>query len=87
MARTAKINIFGLLIVFLGLVVGVIYYFGLIKPEPPMAPKKYTDLLEFGTIKFNFSVLENESFENLETFGSIPVKPGVTGRDDIFSPF
>lgn len=87
MARSAKINMFGLLIVLLGLIVGVIYYFGLIKPESPITPKTYADLLEFRTVRFNFSVLENESFENLETFGDIPVRPGVTGREDIFAPF
>ncbi len=87
MARSAKINIFGILIVFLGLIAGIIYYFGLIKPEPPAAPKTYTDLLKFRTVKFNFSALGNESFENLKTFGNIPVRPGVTGREDIFVSF
>jgi len=87
MARSIKINIFGLLIVFLGLIVGIIYYFGLIKPEPSIAPKMYTDLLEFRTVRFDFSVLENKSFKNLEIFGRIPIDPGVTGRENIFAPF
>ena len=87
MARSAKINLFGLLIVFLGFVAGLIYYTGLIAPEVPVAPKTYPDLLRFRTMSLNFSVLDETSFENLETFGEIPVKPGVTGRANIFDPF
>ncbi len=87
MARTAKINIFGLLIVFLGLAAGLIYYMGLIEPEVPAATAAYPDLLQFRTMSLNFSVLDKTSFENLETFGEIPVNPGATGRDNIFDPF
>ena len=87
MARSAKINIFGLLIVFLGLAAGLIYYIGLAKPEVPMSAKTYPDLLRFRTMSLNFSVLDDASFENLETFGEIPVDPGATGRNNIFEPF
>jgi hypothetical protein len=87
MARAMKINIFGLLIVFLGLAAGLIYYTGLIAPEVPMAPATYPDLLQFKTMRLNFSVLDETSFDNLETFGEIPVEPGATGRDNIFAPF
>jgi hypothetical protein len=87
MARAMKINIFGLLIVVLGLAAGLIYYSGLIKPSVPAAPRTYPDLLQFRTMSFNFSVLDRESFDNLETFGDIPVRPGVTGKEDIFAPF
>jgi len=87
MARTARINIIGLLIVVLGVVAGLIYYTGLIKPEVPVSPNAYPDLLRFRTMSLNFSVLDNASFENLETFGNIPVNPGVTGRNDIFEAF
>ncbi len=87
MARSVKINIFGLLIVFLGLVAGLIYYMGLITPEVPAALVSYPDLLRFRTMSLNFSVLDKASFENLETFGEIPVNPGATGRDNIFDSF
>jgi hypothetical protein len=87
MARSAKINIFGLLIVFLGVAAGLIYYMGLIDPEVPAASVTYPDLLRFRTMSLNFSVLDETSFENLETFGEIPVNPGATGRDNIFDPF
>jgi hypothetical protein len=87
MARSKRINIFGLLIIVLGVAASLIYYTGLTAPSVPETPRIYPDLLEFNTMSLDFSVLERESFENLRTFGDIPVRPGATGRENIFAPY
>ena len=71
----------------LGLTAGFIYYSGLDKPIIPAPQKTYPDLLRLRNISLNFSILERKSFDNLKTFGEIPVIPGVTGRENIFAPF
>lgn len=86
MAARSTIGIFGLLVIILGLAAGIIYYTSLVKPPVPQPPRSYSDLLEFQNMSFDFSVMDRESFENLQVFGAIPVLPGVTGREDLFAP-
>lgn len=87
MARQKTSNIMGILIIIIGLLAGYIYYTNLIKPTVPSAPREYTDLLKLRQVSFDFSVVEREAFKNLKIFGESPVKPGVTGRKNIFAPF
>lgn len=87
MARQKSSNVFGLLIIILGIIAGYIFYTNLIKPAIPVAPRAYEDLLRFRNVSFDFSVIDRAAFENLSVFGELPVRPGSTGRQDIFAPF
>jgi len=53
--------------------------------EQPASTKD--DLNSFKDISLSFSVLDDSRFKSLRVFGELPVKPGVTGKRDLFSPF
>ena len=87
MARQRSSNIFGLLILVVGIVAGYIFYSNLLKPAVPTAPRSYDDLLRYRDLVLDFTVIDRGEFENLKVFGQLPVEPGATGRQDIFAPF
>ncbi|MEK7138756.1 MAG: hypothetical protein AAB799_01095 [Patescibacteria group bacterium] len=80
-----------LLILVVAFAVGYLYYSQSpqLAPIPAGQPATLTkdDLSSFKDISLNFSVLEDARFKSLRTFGESPVKPGVTGKRDLFSPF
>jgi hypothetical protein len=79
-------------IVLLGVVGGYMYYSSIIKPAKitlsvPEIPKE-DSLNKFKDTKsFDFSVLNDPVFKSLKILGDVPVKPGTTGRTDLFAPF
>jgi len=80
-----------LLMLVAAFAVGYLYYSQSIQPAqlpinpPPLTAKD--DLTMFKNLTIDFSILDNKSFKSLKTFGESPVKPGVTGKRDIFAPF
>ncbi|MDP3731111.1 MAG: hypothetical protein Q8R34_01300 [bacterium] len=42
---------------------------------------------ELASVNLDLSVLDDILFKQLKVFGTIPVNPGQTGRDDPFAPF
>ena len=74
-------------IIFMGFAVGYLYYsqtsetlvdVGVIEIDP--------SLEYFNNAKLNFSILDDERYKALESYGEVPVEPGVTGRKNIFAP-
>ena len=51
----------------------------------PIAAKD--DLAMFENLTIDFSILDDTRFRSLRVFGESPVRPGVTGKRDIFAPF
>lgn len=80
-----------LLILVVALAVGYLYYSQSIQPaqlpisSSPISTKD--DLLIFKDISIDFSILDNTKFKSLRVFGESPVRPGVTGKRDLFGPF
>ncbi len=87
MARKRSSNALSILIILLGLLVGFIYYNGLESSVVPAAPREYPELLRFNSINLDFSVIDRLAFDNLKIFGDLPVRPGATGRNNLFTPF
>lgn len=79
-------------IVLMGIIGGYMYYSQIIKPakvpvELPNIPRE-DNLSKFKDFKtLDFSIFNNEKFRLLKTLGDVPVKPGTTGRTDLFAPF
>lgn len=80
-----------LLILVVAFAMGYLYYSQSIQPaQLPIGPPPLTakdDLLMFKDLTIDFSVLDDSRFKSLRVFGESPVKPGVTGKKDIFAPF
>ena len=80
-----------LLILVVAFAIGYLYYSQSIQPaQSPIDPAPVSakdDLTMFKTITIDFSVLSDSRFKSLKVFGESPVKPGVTGKRDIFAPF
>lgn len=80
-----------MLILVAAFALGYLYYSQSIRPAqlpiepPPMGARD--DLNVFKDFSIDFSTLEDSKFKSLKTFGESPVKPGVTGKRDIFAPF
>lgn len=80
-----------LLILVVAFAMGYLYYSQSIQPAqlpvnpPPIFAKD--DLLMFGDIAIEFSILDNTKFKSLRVFGESPVRPGITGKRDLFAPF
>lgn len=79
------------LILVAAFAVGYLYYSQSIQPTQlpiePLSTSAKDDLDAFKDIAINFSALDNPVFKSLKTFGELPVKPGVTGKTNPFSPF
>lgn len=79
------------LILVVAFAIGYLYYSQSIQPtQLPTSPLSITakdDLETFRDLTINFSVLDDSRFKSLRVFGESPVRPGVTGRKDIFAPF
>lgn len=79
------------LILVIAFAVGYLYYSQSIKPaQLPINPLPLTgkdDLVSFENLSINFDILDDKNFKSLKIFGESPVKPGVTGKKDIFAPF
>lgn len=80
-----------LLILVVAFAIGYLYYSQSIQTaEIPINPSPVTerdDLSMFKDLTIDFSVLDDSKFKSLRVFGESPVKPGVTGKRDIFAPF
>ena len=80
-----------LLILVLAFAIGYLYYSQSIQPNQlPIAPPPISaenDLAKFKDLTINFSILDDVKFKSLRVFGESPVKPGATGKRDIFGPF
>ncbi len=80
-----------LLILVVAFATGYLFYSQWIQPTqlpidpPPVTAKE--NLAMFKDLTIDFSVLDDSRFESLRVFGESPVKPGVTGKRDIFAPF
>ena len=78
----------GLVVVF---AVGYLYYSQFIQPaQLPIGPgplSERDDLTMFKDLTIDFSILDDARLKSLKVFGESPVKPGVTGKRDIFAPF
>jgi len=79
------------LILVVAFAIGYLYYSQSIQPAqlpinpPPVSVKD--DLMKFKDLTIDLSILDDNRFKSLRVFGESPVKPGVTGKRDIFAPF
>lgn len=82
--------LYSILIILFGIGLGWFYYAHWGKPnEAAIAPSPIgaqDGLTAFKNAKLDFSTLDGAAYKNLQVFGDIPVKPGPTGKRDIFSP-
>ena len=80
-----------LLILVIAFAVGYLYYSQSIQPaQLPLEPVPLSakdDLNMFRYLTIDFSILDDTRFKSLRVFGESPVRPGVTGKRDIFAPF
>jgi len=80
-----------LLILVIAFAVGYLYYSQSIQPaQLPLEPVPLSakdDLNMFRDLTIDFSILDDTRFKSLRVFGESPVRPGVTGKRDIFAPF
>ena len=78
----------GLVVAF---AVGYLYYSQSIQPaQLPIGPvplSERDDLTVFKDLTIDFSILDDTRLKSLRVFGESPVKPGVTGKRDLFAPF
>ncbi|KKT82501.1 MAG: hypothetical protein A3B99_03055 [Candidatus Yanofskybacteria bacterium RIFCSPHIGHO2_02_FULL_44_12b] len=79
-----------IIIILLGLVAGYFYYTEAAgEPDPPIPLPidiEKDDLKSAANINLDFSVFENETYKTLIQFGESPVKPGNTGKTNVFAP-
>jgi len=80
-----------LLILVIAFAIGYLYYSQSIQPAQlpidPIPLSARDDLVIFKDITIDLSILDDTRFKSLRVFGESPVKPGVTGKRDIFAPF
>ena len=80
-----------LLILVVAFAFGYLYYSQSIVPAQlpidPIPLSAKDDLVVFKDITIDFSILDVTRFKSLKVFGESPVRPGVTGKRDIFAPF
>jgi hypothetical protein len=80
-----------LLIIVVTFAMGYLYYSRSIQPgQLSVVPPPITDkdaLVMFRDLIIDFSILDDTRFKSLRVFGESPVRPGVTGKRDIFAPF
>ena len=80
-----------MLIVVVAFAIGYLFYSQSIQPAqlpinpPPLSAKD--DLAKFKDLTIDFSILDDSRFKSLRVFGESPVRPGVTGKRDLFAPF
>jgi len=84
-------NSITLLILVVAFAAGYLFYSQFIQPaqlpiDPiPLSAKE--DLTMLKDLTIDFSILDDSRFKSLRVFGESPVRPGVTGKRDIFAPF
>ena len=84
-------NSITLLILVVAFAIGYLFYSQSIRPAQlptdslPLSARD--DLVMFKDLIIDFSILDDSRFKSLRVFGESPVKPGVTGKRDIFAPF
>ena len=86
-------NLYAILIIIFGVVLGYIFYSNqLFFPEiatPALEgtrPDEAENVTKLENVSLDFSIFDNIIFKELKIFGEIPVVPGVTGKNDPFSP-
>lgn len=79
------------LIILVSAIVGYVFYSqsGSRDQVPIPAPDSVNDViyLKFKDIKYDFALIEDQSFNALKTYGEFPIQPGTTGKEDIFNGF
>lgn len=87
-------NLYAILIIVFGVVLGYILYsnqpFPIEVSAPALEaarPDEAETVTKLENISLDFSIFDNIVFKELKIFGEIPVIPGVTGKNDPFSPF
>lgn len=87
MASTSQTRLILYLIVLLGLVGGFLYN-GQFDPRDVVPPiPEEIDLVglnAFGSLKVNYTVLQNEGYQNLRIFGELPVPTTAPGKANPF---
>ena len=74
-------------IIFMGFALGYLYYSQTSETLVDVGGVELdSDLKYFENVKLDFSILEDDRYKVLETYGEVPVDPGVTGRRNIFAP-
>ena len=80
-----------MLIVVVAFAIGYLFYSQSIQPaQLPINPSPLSardDLAKFKDLTIDFSILDDSRFKSLRVFGESPVRPGVTGKRDLFAPF
>ncbi|MDO8583642.1 MAG: hypothetical protein Q7R83_00490 [bacterium] len=76
-----------LLIVLLGSMVGYFWYTQQSGDEALPLPAAINDAsyLKFKEMRFDLAMFQQSQFQTLKIFGEYPIKPGATGKLDLFS--
>ncbi len=88
--KTNSDNIYVVLIIIFGLVLGYILYSNDLIPVGDsdagvaVVPPDKENIAKLESIKFDFTIFDDIIFRELRIFGEIPVLPGVTGKTDPF---
>lgn len=86
-------NLYVVLIIIFGVVLGYIFYssqlFSIEVSAPASEVTRPDDaetVTKLESVFLDFSIFDNVIFKELKIFGEIPVTPGITGKNDPFSP-
>ncbi len=92
-SQTGSKNLYAILIIIFGAVLGYILYSNqLFYPEivapslETVRPDDAETVTKLENVALDFSIFDNIIFKELKIFGEIPVTPGVIGKNDPFSP-
>ena len=85
--KTDSEKLFITLILFAGLALAYLLGSGVDTSDvsQPMAIREISP--ELASVNLDLSILDNILFKQLKVFGTIPVNPGQTGRENPFLPF
>ncbi len=82
-----------MLLIFLALLFGFIFYFSVIKSgqvnKYEISTEVQTEMVKlrsFKNVMLNFSIFDRVEFRNLRIFGEVPVLPVPGGKTDLFAP-
>lgn len=84
-------RLLSILIIFVGLVVGYVYYsnftlvgdFGVV----PLPNDSQDKLAQFKNVEFRFQVFDSPTLKSLRVFGDSPVRPNTIGKPNPFGSF
>lgn len=80
-----------LILIFLSVAAGVIFYFQILKPgqinEYEISSdlqNEYTSFIIFKNLAMDFSIFDTSAFRNLRIFGESPVRTSPGGKTNLF---